>query len=187
MTFRKSVTMKSAYAILAAGTLAATLAVAQTGVRIPEVQTRATIGVLNLQKVTVDDPPRPVRPPPGDKFVQVMKIALTFDAGKVTEAEVIESRRVNSIAPKVFLRRFGDWRVTIEGAAERSFFVSHPGRREAEVVGDPEKAYEWVEETGTVEWPLVVPLYAGDAALDAEAIVIRDVKTRKIILKADLN
>lgn len=186
MTFRKAIRMRPAHVILAAGMFAATLAAAQTGLRIPEVQTRATIGVLNLQNITVDEPPRPAKPAPEGKYVKVLKIGLTFEAGEVTGAEVLESRRVNSIAPKVFLRKFGDWRVTIGGEAERSFLVSHPGRGEVEVVGDPDKVYEWVEESGTIEWPLVVPLYAGGASFDAESITIQDVKTRKVILEADL-
>lgn len=182
--------MKPSHILLACVLLASGVALAQTNVRTsvqtPTATSRSTVGILNLRSIPVDERPRPVQAPPGNRHVQFMTISLTVENGKVREAKVLSSRRMNSIAPKVFLRRSGDWTVTIEGEEERTFFVNNPAMREAEAKGDSENAYEWIAETGTLEWPLIVPLYDGDTQLDATSIVIRDVRTRKVILKADL-
>ena len=174
------------YALIAGGVLLAGSAMAQARVQTPVETSKSTVGILNLKQIQTDAQPRPVQSAPEGKHVQAMTIALTFKKGVVSDATVTASRRINSIAPKVFLRRSGDWIVTIEGEEERSFFVNNPGRREVEPAGDADKDYEWIEKTGTVEWPLIVPLYAGDTQLDAKSIVIRDARTKKVILKADL-
>lgn len=163
------------------GLLMTGFALAQTSV-----QTPTTGGVLTPSEIQIDDQPRGAKRPPEGKQVQAMTIALTFDKGVVQEARVIASRRIDSIAPKVFLRRSGDWRVTLQGEETRSFFVSNPGRREAELGDNAAKGYEWVEETGVVEWPLVIPLYFQDRQLNPRSIVIRDVETKQIILEANL-
>lgn len=173
--------MKTLSILATAGLLCTGLAFAQTSLQVP-----TTGGVLTPTEIQVDDQPRGAKRAPEGKQVQAMTIALTFDKGVVREARVVSSRRVNSIAPKVFLRRAGDWRVTLRGAEQRSFFVSNPGRREAEIGTKAENGYEWVEETGTIEWPLVIPLYHKDRQLDPTSILIRDVKTKQVILQADL-
>ena len=182
--------MKPHLALFAAALLAAGLAAAQmslrTSVKPPDATSRTTVGILNLRSVPVGERPRPVQAAPANRHVQVMTIALTVQSGKVSDAKVVSSRRINSIAPKVFLRRSGDWTVTIAGSEERTFFVSNPAMREAEATAGSEKAYAWIAESGTIEWPLIVPLYDGDVQFDAESITIRDVKTRKVILKAEL-
>ena len=43
-----------------------------------------------------------------------------------------------------------------------------------------------MEQSGTIEWPLVIPLYFGDRQLDTQSILIRDVETKQVILQADL-
>ena len=173
--------MKTLSIITAAGLLGAGLAFAQTTVQNP-----TTGGVLAPTEIQIDDQERAAKRPPEGKQVQAMTIALTFDKGVVRSAEVVSSRRVNSIAPKVFLRRSGDWMVTLRGGEPRSFFVSNPGRREAELGDNAAKGYEWVEESGTIEWPLVVPLYFGNRQLDPTSIIIRDVETKQVILQANL-
>ena len=183
--------MKPHHLLFAAAALTAGLAMAQTNLRSsvnpPVATSRSTVGILNLRSVPVDERSRPAPEPPANRHVQVMKIALTVENGKVSEAKVLSSTRLNSIAPKVFLRRAGDWTVTIEGEEERTFYVNNPGIREAEAGSDSGNAYEWIAETGTMEWPLIVPLYDGDMQIDAKSIVIRDVRTRKVILKTDLD
>lgn len=173
--------MKTLSIFATLGLLCAGFAFAQTTSVNP-----TTGGSLNPTEIQIDEQPRGVKRPPDGKQVQSMTIALTFEKGVVQQARVVASRRVNSIAPKVFLRRSGDWMVTLRGGETRSFFVSNPGRREAELGNQAEKGYEWIEESGVIEWPLVVPLYFKDRQLDPTSILIRDVETKQVILQADL-
>lgn len=173
--------MKTLSIIAAAGLLGVGFAFAQTTVQVP-----TTGGVLAPTEIEVGEQQTGVKAPQDGKQVHAMTIALTFDKGVVQQARVVSSRRINSIAPKVFLRAGGDWVVTLRGGENRSFFVNNPGRREAEIGTKGEEGYEWVEVSGTIEWPLVIPLYAGDQQLDTRSIVIRDVETRQVILQANL-
>jgi hypothetical protein len=104
----------------------------------------------------------------------------------VRSAKVASSRRINSFAPKVFARQGGAWEVIIEGDTRRSFFVDNPALREAEAHPSSNNKYQWVGETGVIDWPLIVPLYAEGRALGARAITIRDTSTGATILQTSL-
>lgn len=135
-------------------------------------------------------PPREQRPvnPPTDELRQVAVLSIALDAvdGEIREARVNSSERIASYAPKVFARRGGDWEVIIEGRSRASFFVNNPALREAEAHPSSNDRYEWVGETGLIEWPLVVPLYRDGRSLGARSITIRDTRTGATILQADL-
>ena len=130
--------------------------------------------------------PRPATAPGDGQRVAVLSIRLDIVKGEVRSAIVQSARRLASVAPKVFARRGGTWEVVIEGDTPRSFFVDHPGRREAEAHSGSGNRYESVDLTGTVEWPLVVPLYANGRSLGARSITIRDTGTGATVLRAEI-
>jgi hypothetical protein len=129
---------------------------------------------------------RPARPPTGAQQVAILSIELDVVNGEVRSARVTSSKRIASHAPKVFARRAGPWEVTIEGERPKSFFVNNPALREAEAHPTSNDRYQWVGETGRIDWPLVVPLYDEGRALGARSITIRDTRTGATILRNDL-
>lgn len=132
------------------------------------------------------DEPRPAQPPAGVQQVAVLSIVLDVAGGEVRSARVASSKRIASYAPKVFARGGGEWEVIIEGDMRRSFFVNNPARREAEAHRTSNDRYEWVSESGLIEWPLVVPLYVDGRSIGARSITIRDTQTGATILRADI-
>jgi hypothetical protein len=130
---------------------------------------------------------RPAKAPTGaQRQVAVLSIALDVVKGEVRSARVTSSKRIASYAPKVFARLAGDWEVIIEGETRKSFYVNNPALREAEAHPSSNDRYQWVGETGSIDWSLVVPLYDGDRALGARSITIRDTRTGATILQTDL-
>lgn len=126
------------------------------------------------------------RPTDAQHQVAVLSIALDVVKGEVRSARLTSSKRMASYAPKVFARQAGDWEVTIEGDTRKSFFVNNPALREAEAHPSSNDRYQWVGETGSIDWPLVVPLYSDGRALGARSITIRDTRTGATILRTAL-
>lgn len=118
--------------------------------------------------------------------VALVNIRLNYANGKVNSAELISSRRIDSVAPKVFARQAGEWQVFILGEdTTQSFFVDNPGYLEAE--GESEdKPYRYIALEGDVDWPLIVPLYVNGQKIDAKAIRIIDRETEEVIFEAEL-
>jgi hypothetical protein len=137
-------------------------------------------------EIVIGDQQKPVAPPAAGQEVQVLSIALDVARGEVRSARVVSSKRIASVAPKVFARKGGDWEVVLYGATRRSFFVNSPARREAEAHKSSNDRYEWVDVTGTIEWPLVVPLYADGRPLGVRSITIRDTRSGATILQTDI-
>ena len=130
---------------------------------------------------------RPTKPPTGAQHrVAVLSITLDVVNGEVRSARVTSSKRIASYAPKVFARRAGPWEVIIEGETRKSFFVNNPALREAEAHPSSNDRYQWVGETGSIDWPLVIPLYDDGRTLGARSITIRDTRTGATILQTDL-
>ena len=130
--------------------------------------------------------PRPATAPGDGQRVAVLSIRLDIVKGEVRSASLNSARRIASVAPKVFARRGGTWEVLIEGETPRSFFVDHPGRREAEAHPGSGNRYESVDVTGTVDWSLIVPLYANGRSLGARSIRIRDTGSGATVLRAEI-
>ncbi len=118
--------------------------------------------------------------------VAVVNIRLQMENGKVSAARVVQTRRINSFAPKVFLRQGGDWEVRINGEERDRFFTFNPGYREAETGKSETNPYTWIGHSGSLDWRLVIPLYRGDRRIDARSIVVIDRKTSELIFKAAL-
>lgn len=138
-------------------------------------------------KIVAAQEQRPANPPTGAlRQVAVLSITLDVVNGDVRSARVTSSKRIASYAPKVFARRGGAWEVIIEGETRKSFFVNNPARREAEAHPSSNDRYQWVGETGSIDWPLVVPLYHDGRSLGARSITIRDTRTGATILQTDL-
>jgi hypothetical protein len=132
------------------------------------------------------DEQKPATVPNGVQQVALLSIKLDVVKGEVQTARVTSSKRIASYAPKVFVRRSGPWEVVIDGDTRRSFFVDSPARREAEAHRSSNDKYQWVDETGSIDWPLVVPLYADGRALGARSITIRDTRTGATILQTEM-
>ena len=137
-------------------------------------------------KIRPGGEPKPVVRPTDGRQVAVLNIRLTLDQGKVRGAEVVESRRIDSIAPKVFRRQGGDWEVRINGSAEDAFFVFSPAYLEAETGEGARNPYTYVPRNGVVDWPLVVPLYRGSRTIRAESILVVDRRTGERVMEASL-
>ncbi len=135
-------------------------------------------------KIDPGDNPRPAVRPTDGRQVAVLNIQFQFENGKVLEAEIVESKRIASIAPKVFNRRGGDWQVLIDGSRQNSFFVFSPAYLEADEEEGAKNPFTWVQQDGTVNWSLVVPLYRGTSTLNAESITIIDRRSGEVILQA---
>lgn len=136
--------------------------------------------------IELQEPPVPVTPPDDGRQVAVVDIRFEFEQGQVRSARVVETRRVASIAPKVFLRQGGDWEVRINGSEEDAFYVFHPAYLEAETGENARNPYTYVAQEGVVDWTLVVPLYRDGRRLDVESIVIVERATGDVVLEAAL-
>lgn len=136
--------------------------------------------------IELRDPPVPVTPPQDGRQVAVLEIRFEFYQGRVRSAQVVESRRIASIAPKVFLRQGGDWEVRINGSEEDAFYVFNPAYLEAETTENARNPYTYVPQDGVVDWTLVVPLYRDGRSIELESIVIVDRATGDVVLEADL-
>ncbi|WP_027329284.1 hypothetical protein [Marinimicrobium agarilyticum] len=136
--------------------------------------------------VPVEKIPRTVEQPKNGREVAVLSLALEFSDGELQNARKLSSKRINSFAPKVFLRKSGDWKVTINGREKHSFFVNNPGWREAEPDEASGKEYEWIPANGVVEWSLAVPLYKDGQPIVAHSITISDVETGRILLEMEI-
>lgn len=161
-------------------------AIVLSGAVFAQQQTSPTRGRDPGKIVNRADPPRVSAPPSREQSVAVLSIRLDVDKGVVQAARLASSRKIQSYAPKVFARKGGPWEVIIEGDTRRSFFVDNPALREAEAHRTSGDKYQWVGETGSIDWPLIVPLYADGRSLGARAITIRDTVTGKTILQANL-
>jgi hypothetical protein len=150
-------------------------------------QTQAPRAKEPVKIVVPAEAKRTARPPSGGpQQVALLSITLEVVKGEVRSARVASSKRVASYAPKVFARRAGAWEVIIEGDTRKSFFVDNPALREAEAHPSSGDKYEWVGETGSIAWPLVIPLYAEGRSLGARSITIRDTRTGATILQTNL-
>lgn len=134
--------------------------------------------------IEVSQTPVPALKPKPYQKVAALTIALSLNKGKVTDARLLQSRRINSVAPKVFARQAGDWQVTLIGERDYSFYVISPSYREAEAHPSSGNRYQWVAQDGRVEWPLILPLYKDGKAIHVERVLIRDVKTGERIFEA---
>ena len=133
----------------------------------------------------VSKPTPAVRPTDG-RQVAVLNIQFQVEGGKILEAGLVDAKRINSIAPKVFNRKSGDWQVLINGSRRNSFYVFNPIYLEADGKEGAENPYTWVPQDGTVDWSLVVPLYRGTSTLNVASITIIDRQSGEVIMEARL-
>ncbi len=139
-----------------------------------------------LPKIALGEEPRPMQAPRSNQQVMVLSIDLQYQDGKVTDARVRSVEQVNSVAPKVFARKGGDWKVTIHGSEDHSFFVFNPGYLEAETARGSRNPYTYVSADGDVRWSLVIPLYRDGEMLNATAISVTDNRTEQEILRTEM-
>jgi len=135
-------------------------------------------------KIDPGDNPRPAVRPTDGRQVAVLNIQFQVEGGKILEAGVVDAKRIDSIAPKVFSRKGGDWQVLINGSRQNSFYVFNPIYLEADEKEGAKKPFTWIPQDGTVNWSLVVPLYRGTSRLNAEPITIIDRQSGEVILVA---
>ncbi|MDF1763875.1 MAG: hypothetical protein P1U57_10735 [Oleibacter sp.] len=135
-------------------------------------------------RIIIDEKPVPVAKAPEDKKVMLVDLELQFEKGELVETTSKSSRTIVSYAPKVFSKKSGEWQILLNGNQELSFYTHNPGIREIQPGGDT-KDYSWTTVTGTVDWPLVIPLYKDKQSFNVESFQIVDVATKKVI--ADIN
>lgn len=137
----------------------------------------------------IAEEPIPVERPDDGRQVLYLEFDLVYQAGRLQSAELASSERIDSIAPKVFLRRGGTWLVELGGSRELSFRTFDPGWREVEL-GDADQAGERLDRlvavTGSVRWPLVVPLYVDGESFEVERITISDVNTGELVFDGEV-
>lgn len=141
------------------------------------------------EQAPVIDPgerPVPVEAPTDGRQVAVVQIQFEIGQGQINSARVVETKRIPSIAPKVFQRQGGDWEVRINGDERQAFYVFSPAYLEAETEPNSTNPFTWVAEDGLVDWTLVVPLYRNANRIDARSIVIIDRASGEIILEAGI-
>lgn len=141
-------------------------------------------GVSTPPEIVVNTTPKPAAPAKSYQKVAALTIAFEFDKGKVQDARLLKSKRISSAAPKVFVRQGGDWEVVLTGAKEHRFYVNNPGYSEAEPHRSSNNRYQWVAETGRIEWPLIIPLYKDGKAIDVNRVIIRDRQSGERIFEA---
>lgn len=150
-------------------------------------QNNVTVGPRDeAPKIDTGGKPRPAVRPSDGRQVAVLNIQLQFTNGKFRRAELVDAKRIASIAPKVFARQGGDWEVRINGRRRNVFFVFSPGYLEADGTEGANNPYTYVPQNGTVNWPLVVPLYRGKNRLDVESITIIDRQSGDLILQTGI-
>ena len=125
-------------------------------------------------EIVVSKIPKPASQPKSYQKVAALTIAFEFDKGKVKDARLLKSKRISSAAPKVFVRQGGDWEVVLSGAKEHRFYVNNPDYSEAEAHRSSNNRYQWVAETGRIEWPLIIPLYKNGKSIEVNKVIIRD-------------
>jgi len=145
----------------------------------------STGGVNQTPRIIIDDKPVPVTTAPDNKQIMLVDFELIFEKGELVEAKRKSARTMVSYAPKVFGKKSGEWQVLLNGNQELSFYTHNPGMREVEPGGDVKK-YSWTAITGTVDWPLVIPLYKGDQSFSVKSLQIMDVATKKVIARIEL-
>lgn len=150
----------------------------------------STISVAQPAQAETREPPKfspakehkPIAKPKAYQRVAILSILLEYEKGEVIGAELVHSKKIASVAPKVFVRKMGDWKVTIGDNQKASFFVNDPGFLEAENERDDKIPYHYVSRGNEVEWNLVVPLYKNGEVLEASTITIKRMKDGKVIL-----
>jgi hypothetical protein len=133
-------------------------------------------------KQVVDEP---VERTATDERAQVVTIVFDFDSGRVRSAEVESSEVVQGGAPNVFARAGGDWIIRADDGEAYEFDSTNPGWREVEA--DNENGFEWIAVTGTVEWPLVLPLSIRGRELERiTTLEIIDTVTGELVTSLEL-
>lgn len=116
--------------------------------------------------------------------VALLNIKLKYENGEIVGAELVHSKVVASVAPKVFARQMGEWQVYIGKNEKNVFYVNDPGYLEAENEPGDKVPYHYVSQGAEVQWDLVVPLYRNGREIDASTILIKRVSDGKPILQS---
>ncbi|MFA3793178.1 hypothetical protein AB6T38_18875 [Aliiglaciecola sp. SL4] len=129
---------------------------------------------------------KPMAKPADYQRIAILNINLKYDKGEAVNAELVRSRIIKSVAPKVFTRQIGDWQVIIGNNPKNAFFVNDPGYLEVENDDKNEIPYHYISRGADVAWDLVVPLYKDGQSIDASTITIKRVKDEKQIFESKI-
>ncbi|MDO6713193.1 hypothetical protein Q4567_20825 [Aliiglaciecola sp. 2_MG-2023] len=129
---------------------------------------------------------KPMAKPANYQRIAILNINLKYDKGEAVNAELVRSRIIKSVAPKVFTRQMGDWQVIIDNNPKNTFFVNDPGYLEVENDDQSEVPYHYVSLGVDVAWDLVIPLYKDGQTIDASTITIKRVKDGKQIFETKI-
>ncbi len=118
----------------------------------------------------------------------VIELQLYADRGRTVDAKVESLRTIESLAPKVYARRGGDWKVSIIGDREASFVVNDPATDvEIENPRGAKSPFSEVTMKGYFSTTLVFPLYGRKGeSLGASEIEIVDTLTGRTLLRTTI-
>lgn len=129
------------------------------------------------------DDQNPAPTPDAGQQVLVLEVALEGEGEQVT-GRVVSQQIVSNFAPKSVARSAGEWEVQVDGEKDLSYLVPNP-LQDVEIE-DPENEddpYDYVATT-TLDWTLVVPLYADGQPLGATRVQVVDVASKAVIVEA---
>lgn len=127
----------------------------------------------------------PVMTPTAGQQVLVLEVALTADGERVN-AEVRSQTLVDSFGPKSVARSAGEWEMRVDGEKDLSYLIPNPFTDvEIEDPEEPDSPGSMVELT-SLDWTLIVPLYANGEPLRATSVQVVDVATKAVILETQI-
>jgi hypothetical protein len=160
--------------------VAAGVAVALTVVAVAVAQDQ-----LDLPDFLKADDQRPVMTPTAGQQVLVLEVDLSADGDKVS-GRVRSQNVVDNFAPKSVARSGGDWEVRVSGEKALTYAIPNPLTDvEIERLDDDKRPLQGAE-LQTLDWTLVVPLYADGQPLGATSVEVVDLLTGAVILKVDV-
>jgi len=128
------------------------------------------------------DDQQPAPTPDAGQQVLVLQVGLEGSAERTT-GQVKSQQIVDNFAPKSVARSAGEWEVRVDGDKPLRYLIPNP-LLDVEVE-DPENdkdPYDYVPTT-TLDWTLVVPLYADGQPLGATRVQVVDVATETVIVE----
>ena len=127
----------------------------------------------------------PAPTPDAGQQVLVLQVALEGDAKQPT-ARVVSQEIVNNFGPKSAARSAGEWEVRVEGERPLTYLIPNPLLDVEVENGDKEDdPYDYVP-VDTLDWTLVVPLYADGQSLGATRVQVVDVATEAVVIDVEV-
>ena len=134
---------------------------------------------------------------PKEEFKEVAQLSLVVRAESLPQIESVELEKAQifrSYAPNVFNLQGGPWEVELipENGEPIRFTVISPveievenERAQEDESGQEVPPFEYVTDTNTTQWDLVLPLYRDESSLNVQTIVL--LYNGEEVFKTDVN